>query len=171
MRAVYALYDTGDAAQRAVNGLRAAGVRTDDITVISARPMEEHEFSQIGRGTKLWYIASGGGLVGLLFGTWLTRFTEIDWPIVVGNMPVVTWWTNLIVIFELTMLGAIVATVVGLIVAARLMRRTPALYDPRVTEGKILVGVDGLDNRQGADEDAIERVLRETSGTAPAIVP
>ena len=72
MRAVYALYATGDAAQRAVNGLRAAGYADDDITVISGAPMEEYEFSHIGRRSYQWYIACAGALVGLLASTWLT---------------------------------------------------------------------------------------------------
>ena len=55
-------------------------------------------------------------------------------------MPIVAWWPNLIVIFEMTMLGAILATVITLIVTAGLGRRMPTLYDPEVTNGKILVG-------------------------------
>ena len=42
MTAVYALYATGDAAQRAVNSLRAAGYADRDITIISAAPMEDY---------------------------------------------------------------------------------------------------------------------------------
>jgi len=156
MTAVYGLYTTGDAAQRAVNGLRAAGYADRDITVISAAPMEEYEFSHIDRETYLWYIASGGGLLGLLFSTWLARFTEVDWPITVGNMPIVAWYPNLIVMFELTMLGAILSTVITLIVSAGLGRRMPKLYDPEVTQGKILVGVAAPDGTRMAD---VERAL------------
>ena len=156
MTAVYGLYATGDAAQRAVNGLRAAGYADRDITIISAAPMEEYEFSHIGSETYLWYIASGGGLLGLLFSVWLTRFTEVDWPITVGNMPIVAWYPNLIVIFELTMLGAILSTVITLIVSAGLGRRMPKLYDPEVTQGKILVGVAAPDGARMAD---VERAL------------
>jgi hypothetical protein len=156
MKAVYALYSDGDAAQRAVNGLRAAGYDDRDITIISAAPMEEYEFSHIGRHTYQWYLAAAGGLAGFLFATWLTVFTERDWPIVVGNMPIVAWYPNLIVIFELTMLGAIVTTVATLIVTAGLGRKRPALYDPEVTSGKILVGVENPRDGSGAD---IERAL------------
>jgi len=156
MTAVYGLYTTGDAAQRAVNGLRAAGYADRDITVISAAPMEEYEFSHIDRETYLWYIASGGGLLGLLFSTWLARFTEVDWPLTVGNMPIVAWYPNLIVMFELTMLGAILSTVITLIVSAGLGRRMPKLYDPEVTQGKILVGVAAPDGTRMAD---VERAL------------
>jgi hypothetical protein len=67
--------------------------------------------------------------------------TELAWPLPTGNMPIVAWWPNLIVIFEMTMLGAILSAVGTLIVTARLGRRGPALYDPAVTAGKILVGV------------------------------
>ena len=110
MKAVYALYETGDAAQRAVNGLRSAGYDDRDITVISAAPMEEYEFSHIGHESYQWYIACAGGLAGMLASTWLVTFAEQAWPITVGNMPIVAWWPNLIVIFEMTMLGAIVTS-------------------------------------------------------------
>jgi len=156
MKAVYALYTTGDAAQRAVNSLRAAGYQDGDITVITAAPMEDYEFSHIGRESYQWYIAAGGGLLGLLFGVWLTRFTETDWPIVVGNMPIVAWYPNLIVIFELTMLGGILSTVITLILTAGLGRRMPKLYDPEVTRGKILVGVAAPVDARMAD---VERAL------------
>jgi hypothetical protein len=156
MKAVYALYSNGDAAQRAVNGLRAAGYDDRDITVITAAPMEEYEFSHIGRQSFQWYIACGGALLGLLASTWLTTFAEKDWPIVVGNMPIVAWYPNLIVIFEMTMLGAILSTVLTLIVTAGLGRRMPALYDPEVTTGKILVGISSPRDGSAAD---VERAL------------
>lgn len=156
MKAVYALYRSGDEAQRAVNSLRAAGYGDDDITVITGAPMEDYEFSHIGRHSFQWYIAAGGGLLGLLFAVWLTTFAERDWPIVVGNMPIVAWYPNLIVIFEMTMLGAIIATVATLVITAGLGRRRPALYDPEVTNGKILVGVESP--REGNVAD-VERAL------------
>jgi hypothetical protein len=161
MKAVYALYEDGHAAQRAVNRLRAAGVPDAEITVITAEPMEDFEFSHIGHETWIWYIATGGGLLGLLFAAWLTRFTEQDWPLNTGNMPIVAWWPNLIIVFELTMLGAIIATVGTLIVAAGLGRRRPALYDPEVSSGKILVGVE---NPSGERAQDVERALLAAAG-------
>ena len=165
MSAVYALYPDGRAAQRAVNALRAAGLSNSEITVISAEPMEQFEFSEIDKRTRIWYIASGGGLLGMMFGTWLTRMTEVAWPLPTGNMPIVAWWPNLIVIFELTMLGAILATVGTLIVTGGLLRRRPALYDPAVTvENKILVGVESP-----RDERAVERALSGAGETVKRV--
>ena len=154
MSALYALYPNGHAAQRAVTALRSAGVEDRDITVITSEPMEHFEFGEMHKETRIWYIASVGGLLGLAFGVWLTRMTEVAWPLPTGNMPIVTWWANLIVVFELTMLGAILATVGTLLVSGGLVRRTPPLYDPAVSDGQILVGVESA-----RDVAAIERAL------------
>jgi hypothetical protein len=45
------------------------------------------------------------------------------------------------VTYELTMFGAVITTVITLIVTARLLRKRPAPYDEQVSHGKILVGV------------------------------
>ncbi len=156
MSAVYGLYGDRHAAQRAVNGLRAAGVAPDAITVITGEPIEDQKFFEENRATWIWYIASFGGLFGMLGSAWLTRMTEVAWPLRTGNMPIVALWPNLIVIFEMTMLGAILSAVATLIVAARLMRKGPPLYDPAVTDGKILVGVR---NPPEANLPALERAL------------
>jgi glucose-6-phosphate dehydrogenase assembly protein OpcA len=82
--------------------------------------------------------------------------TELAWPLRTGNMPIVAWWPNMIVMFELTMLGAILATVITLFITAKLPSREPKLYDPEVSDGKILVGVDQPD---AAALPQIERAL------------
>ena len=141
MKAVYGLYPDGRAAQQAVNRLRAAGFADRDITVLSPQPMEDYEFGRRDKATWMWWIACGGGLVGMATALGLTWLTEMSWPIDVGGLPTFAWWPNLIILFELTMLGAIVATVATLIVTARLGRRS-GLYDPAVSDGKILVGIE-----------------------------
>jgi hypothetical protein len=150
------LYADPEAAQRAVDGLRAAGVDERDITIISGEPIEEYEFAHRDKATWLHWIAGAGGVVGLLVGTWLTWFAETAWPLPTGNMPIVSWWPNLIVMFELTMLGAILATVVTLLVTAGIPGRGSRLYDPEVTDGKILVGVE---NPKAGAVDELERAL------------
>ncbi len=142
MKAVYALYSEPKEVQRAIDGLHQAGVADETITVISSEPIEEYPFSHRHAATWLYRIAAGGGLLGLIFGTWLTSFTQKAWPLVTSNMPVVSWWTNLIVMFELTMLGGVLATVVTLFITARLGLGAASAYDPAVTAGKILVSVE-----------------------------
>ena len=154
MSAVYALYPSPDAAQRAVDGLRAAGIADGRITILSAEPFEEHEFAHRDKATWMGWIAVAGGVTGLAFATWLTRMTELAWPLKTGNMPIVAWWPNMIVMFELTMLGGILAAVATLLVTAGLPGRRPALYDPEIMDGSILVGVDNP-----PDAAVVERAL------------
>jgi hypothetical protein len=139
--AIYGLYDDPDVAQRAVDGLRAAGVADADIQVMSSEPFEDHEFSHKDSATWLHWIALAGGVLGLGGAYWLTSATQQAWPIVTSGMPIVAPWPNLIVIFEMTMLGAILATVVTLFITAKLPTPLPRLYDPDVTNGYILVGI------------------------------
>ena len=154
MSAVYALYPDGDSAQRAVNALRAAGLPGNAITILSGEPIEDQEFFEADKSTWMWYLASAGGAFGLVFATWLTTMTERAWPLNTGNMPIVSWWPNLIIMFEMTMLFGILAAVLTLLVTARLPGPRPALYDPAITHGKILVGVVNP-----ANESAVERAL------------
>ena len=155
MKAVYGLYSTGQAAQQAVNRLRAAGVADREITIMSSQPMEDFEFGHIDKKTWMWWLACGGGLLGMATAFGLAWVTEVWWPISVGGLPTFAWWPNLIIIFELTMLGAILATVITLVVSARLGRAS-TIYDPAVSDGKILVGVeDGSDARLGEIESAL----------------
>ena len=156
MKAVYGLYGDGQAAQQAVNRLRAAGLADREITILSAQPMEDFEFGHIDKRSSLWWIACGGGLLGMASAFGLTWLTEMSWPINVGGLPIYAWWPNLIIIFELTMLGAILATVIGLVVTAGLARGG-GLYDPEVTDGAILVGVENpADNRVAELRQALE---------------
>jgi hypothetical protein len=140
MKAVYGLYSDGHSAQQAVNRLRSAGVADREIVVMSAQPMEEYEFGHMDSKTWIWWMACAGGLLGMAAAFGLSWVTETSWPINVGGLPTFAWWPNLIIIFEMTMLGAILATVITLFLTAGLGRR-PGFYDPAVSDGKILVGV------------------------------
>ena len=142
MSVLYALYTEPDDVQVAVDNLRKAGVPEKEIVVISSEPIEEYEFSHRYKATWLYWIAGGGGALGLAIGTWLTRMTELAWPLPTGGMPIVSWWPNLIIMFELTMLGGILATVITLFITAKIPTTENKLYDLRVSDGKILVGVE-----------------------------
>ena len=161
MNAVYGLYPDGSAAQQAVNRLRAAGLSDREITILSAQPMEEYEFGQIDKRTWMWWIACLGGLIGMASGFGLSWLTETAWPLNVGGLPIWAWWPNLIIIFELTMLGAITGTILTLIVSALLPERGRTLYDPEVSDGSILVGVE---NPSDASIAALETALGAPPG-------
>lgn len=155
MTAIYGLYDDARDAQRAIDQLKAAGIDERRIVVVSGEPHEDMPFSEMHPPTRMWWIACAGGLAGFAAALSLLWYGQTSWPMEVGGLPVFAWWPNLIVAFEMTMLGAILATVVTLLVSAGL-ERGGGLYDPDVSEGRILVGVE---NPAASAVDGIEQAL------------
>jgi len=163
MTAIYGLFDKPEAAQRAYTSLKRAGVASGEITVVSGEPFEAFEFSHRDHSMILFRLALLGGIIGFISAVALTRGTELAWPLVTGGMPIVAWWPNLVIIFEMTMLGAIVTTVVSLLVSSKLPSFRQDLYDPAVSDGKILVGVSLIGGRT---EESVRQALSTGSPTA-----
>jgi len=159
MKAIYGLYPTPSAAQRAFDGLRSEGVPIGRITVMSSEPLEEWEFGSHDRETVMPWVAIAGAAAGLIAAYLLTSWTQQAWAINTGGMPTVSNWTNIIVMFELTMLGAVLATVLTLLWTARLPAKLSEIYDAAISAGRILVGVINPDD---SSLSGIERVLGAT---------
>jgi len=145
MNIIYGLYANPEAAQRAVDALRAAGshLKFDErqIVIISGEPHEGYDFADSHLTTRPYRWAVLGGCIGALSGYLLTTLSQKGYPIHTGGMPVTPLWTNGIVIYELTMLGAILTTFIVLLRGARLPSFKSTVKDPEIWLGKILVGV------------------------------
>src|ERR1041385_7931714 len=124
MNAIYALYPDPNSAQEAFDALRRAGSKLGfdprKIVVVTSEPFEGYDFSDEHASSPMFPIAALGGIAGGLFGYWLGAYTQTSYPLVTGGMPVITAWTNGIIIYELTMLGAILTTLLTLLVTAGL---------------------------------------------------
>lgn len=142
---LYALYSDPESAQRAVNALRAAGPDLGfgprDITVVCSEPFDGYEFFQQDHKTAMGWIAALGGLCGGIAAFTFAAYTQNAYPLATGGMAIVPLAPNGIITYEMTMLGAILATLLTLLLTARLPNWKRQLYDPEISEGKILVGV------------------------------
>jgi hypothetical protein len=162
MKAIYALYPNPESAQRAVNSLRVAGpelgIAERDIVAFSSEPWDEYDLDgQAGRTVIPW-LAALGGLLGAAGGYWLAFFTQRAYAIPTGGMPIVTPWTDAIIAYETTLLGAVLFTLLALLPGVRLPGRRVGIYDPQIAEGKILIGVTDPPANAGLQ---IEERLRE----------
>ncbi|MPY87283.1 MAG: DUF3341 domain-containing protein [Luteitalea sp.] len=160
---IYGICADDDAAASVVEELRALDVDARRIVVQSSEPLEIRDLAvPHGSGAMPW-VAALGGLIGAVAGFTLAAGTQQLWPLSTGAMPIVTLRTNLIITYEMTLLGVIVATVLCFLVTARLPRWRMPLDDPEISEGAVLVGV--LSPPQDRAHD-IERALREGGGAA-----
>lgn len=146
MRSLYGLYLDPESAQRAVDALRAASSEFNfdgrKIVIASGEPHEGYEFTDSHVTVSGPYrMAVIGGIVGGALGYLLTTFSQHTYPILTGGMPLSPGWTNGIIIYEMTMLGAILTTLLTLLIGAGLPNFKGVITDPEIWAGKILVGV------------------------------
>jgi Alternative complex III, ActD subunit len=162
MNAIYGLFTDSSSARRAMTALRAESsrlrIQLRAIEVMSCEPLEEDGFGWEQQHTPMPWFAVLGALVGGTAGYALAAFTQRTYPLPTGGMPIVAMWPTGIVMYELTMLGAIVTTIVTFLIAAGLPNYGKRLYDPEVTNGKILVGVSDPDADSRAE---IRRLLED----------
>jgi hypothetical protein len=139
---IYVLCSEPDS-EKAVNALLSAGVPRRDIVVISSQPLEQYRFADTEKVRMPWLVA-GGAILGGTAGFLLASLTQKSYPIHTGGMPVVTFWTDGIITYELAMLGAILTTSVVFLLAAPLLSRNRLPYDPQVSKGKVMVGTNSV---------------------------
>ena len=161
MNALYGLYVDAASAQRAVDALHAASselkFNARQILIVSGEPHEGYEFTDSQATSSPYRWAVLGAAVGGTAGYLLTTLSQKSYPIFTGGMSLTPAWTNGIIIYEMIMLGAILTTLVVLLIGAGLPNFKGVITDPEIAKGKILVGV--VDPPQDSQPE-LERRLR-----------
>ena len=162
VNSIYGLFPGPHSAERGMNALRNAGIPAEKIVVMASEPFEEYSFAQGDKSTKMGWIAVGGGVCGGLAGFWLAWFVQTTYPLLTGGMPLVAPWPTGIVTYELTMMAAVLVTVIALLVGSRLPDWSDQVYDPEVSYGKVLIGVvDPTDESRASLEERLRRAGAE----------
>ena len=154
---IYVLCSAPEATERAVNALLSAGMPRQEIVVISSEPLEQYRFAEFGKVQMPWLVVCGA-IIGGIGGFLLAALTQKSYAISTGGMPIVTLWTDGIITYELTMLGAILTTSVVFLLTAPLLRRNHRPYDPQVSKGKVMVGINSVPD---ALRNKITELLKE----------
>lgn len=140
---VLATFNTAEEALRIAVVLKRMGFDAADITVMSNKPAHaavEHEGKR--RASRIGAFAILGGMIGAALSLMLTITASRRMGLNVGGMPVVAPWAFAIIVFEMSALGAVLASVGRMIYEAGLLRRGAlANYDEDVARGKIVVAV------------------------------
>ncbi len=119
----------------AVHTLRQDGYK--NISVVSPFPSHELEAALGTRKSPIRYFTLIGGLLGCAIGFALPTYTALDWPLQTSAKPIVALPAFAIIAFELTILFGAIATVIGLLINARLPSRSVVItHDPRFSEDR-----------------------------------
>lgn len=156
------LYPDAPSAAAAVEGLQRAGFAGHEYEVLTGAPYPEGAFGEPPSRHKLYFFPIVGACCGFAVALLITAGTQLAYPMVQGGKPVLAIPPMLVIMYEGTMLGAILFTVLGIIFESRLPANLPAVYDPRISEGYVGVVVTAPEERLSRAIDA----LKEANPTA-----
>ena len=142
-------------ARAAIHRLQQSGIDPQSMDVMTSQPIHGEPFLPEKKPTRLRTWALSGAAIGMVGGASLATFTALAYPLVKGGMPIVAPWTVAIITYETTMLGAVLATLAGLLVELRLPSFGNRPYDPSVVDGGVVVAVPCSDQNRKTIEDAV----------------
>jgi ActD protein len=108
------MYLTGDfhemqSAAAAILELKANRFSPEDLVVYSDEPVEFPR-GVLDRPSRMSLASVLGAISFLLLAVSFVYFTQLNYPLVTGGMPLFSFWATGIIFYEMTMLGAIVVT-------------------------------------------------------------
>ena len=160
-RSVLGLFTDENVAADAMDSLRGEGYTSAEYEVLTGTPYPEGTFGEEEPVHKLYRWPLMGAACGFIVGLLLTTGTQLAYPLVTGGKPILGVPPMAIIIYEGTMLGSIIFTVIGMIIESRLPRLFMGAYDTRITEGYIGVAVTTDENRVGRAEEVLRQAGAE----------
>ncbi len=135
---LFASFDQASTVVTTINHLKEAGISPQNIEVISSQPHLNHHFLPERSKSYIGAFALTGAVVGAAAGFVLASLTALSYPLPTGGMPLLSWWPIGIVSYETTMLGAVLATLVGLLSELRLPHLKSLQPSVTVDEGLVI---------------------------------
>lgn len=156
---MYLLGEFGErnAVIRALRDLKQNGLGPNDVDVFSDTPLELPR-NVLERRSHMSLAVVTGAITMSLLAISFVYFTQHNYAIVTGGMPIFSFWATGVVFYELTMLGAIITSLLWFLRESGLLRRhrRPA---PEYEPGSICLRI-----RCRPDQEQDLRRLLETSG-------
>jgi len=113
-------------ATKAVRDLKARGFGLADLVVFSDEPILFPR-GVLDRPSHMSLTAVLGAITLMLLATGFIYFTQHNYPLITGGMPIFSFWATGIITYELTMFGAILSTFACFLWESGLIRkRDPA---------------------------------------------
>jgi len=163
-----ALFEDIDPAADAIEKLHEMGVTDDQINVISGVPVTHKMLGRPHPWTNVSRLALGGAVVGFCFGAFLNYGTPYLYTIPVGGQYITPVPPGMILIFEMTMLFALLSTFLGVFLDSYFPNYRPLEYVPEISDGKIGIFFKYPQDEQKKFVDALSKLGAESVKPAEA---
>ena len=147
-------FTDSEAVTDAVRDLGPMGLSNDQIELLSAKPVDL-EPGVLERPSRMSLFAVLGALLGGGLTTAFMYYTQLDYPLVTGGMPLTSGWATGVITFEFTMAGAVVATVLTFLWEGGLLSFWKRVPTPRPQGNSIAVRLHCPDHLAGRAADLL----------------
>jgi hypothetical protein len=119
--------------------LKTKGFGPEELALFSDQPIELPN-GVLDRRSRMSFAVVASALLFLLLIVWFVYYTQYDYPLITGGMPLFSAWSTGVVFYEIMMFGAIFTTLIWFLVESGLLRkrRAPA---PVIEPGAISLRV------------------------------
>lgn len=115
----------------AINQLKTDGFHAADLTVFSDEPVELPR-GVLDRPSHMSLVVVLGAIAFFLMVVGFVYYTQYDYRLVTGGMPIFSFWPTGVVFYEITMLGAVLTTTGWFIWESGLLRRDRSVPVPSI---------------------------------------
>jgi hypothetical protein len=109
-------------AAEAIRALREGGIADADLDLFSEEPVEFRR-GVLDRPSRMSLVSVLGAIFFGCAATGFISWTQHDYRLPTGGMPIFSFWATGVITFEMTMLGAIVSTFAWFLYESGLLRR------------------------------------------------
>ena len=157
-----ALFEEIDPAANAIEKLHEMGMTNDRIEVISGVPISHRMLGRPHPWTNVSRLALVGAVGGFLFGLFLNFGTPSLYAVRVGGQALFPIPPGLILVFEMTMLFALLSTFLGVFLESYFPNYSRMDYVPEISDGKIGVFFRVLREEQEKFVEALSQLGAES---------
>lgn len=162
-----AVFPDLEPAANAIEKLRDLGLSDANMNVISGVPVTEAMLGRPRQWTNVPRLALGGAIGGFLVAVFLV-FTPVLYFAPVGGQPMIPVPPSIIIVFEITMLGMLISTFLGVFLDSTFPSYRPMHYVAEISDGKIAVLFNCPEGEQEKFTQAMSDAGAETVTVAEA---
>lgn len=157
-----AVFSDIDPAVDAMDRLREHGISDEQMNVISGIPITEHILGRPHIWSNVPRLALGGAIAGMLFAIFLAAGITYLYPLKIGRQGLVNGAPSVVLLFEMTMLGLLASTFIGVFLDSAFPSYRPKEYVTDVSDGKIAILYSTSEDNEAEIKDLLTSLGAES---------
>jgi hypothetical protein len=143
------------ALEAAILALKRDGAAPEHIELFSSRPVE-FKHGVLDRPSRMSLFAVVGAILNGSLATAFIYYTQLDYLLVTGGMPLTSGWATGVVTFEMTMAGAVAGTVIALLREGRFFRQSKDAPE-QMQEDTIYMLIERAENAARRTQEIVQQ--------------